>query len=329
MVRLVAGLLRRSDSSGTLARSESVAISYLRVLSVTAIVACHFLQYLDSRWAWVLNLGVQVFFFISGYLYGHKTVTDWPAWFGRRIRKIYVPFIIVVFAFTPLLFMADGNVSLLVKSIVAYITDTQWFWGGYSGLRHLWFISAIFFCYFITPILQALRRISPLLIMVVLGYGALDLIYLQYDVEHFSPLFIYAVGYLSCNVGKTMSRLLLVGFTVMAIAVVCRIEWTQIVDLQNFWSRLFHVFVGIAFSMLFIAGVSRIRRLRVPRVVHLLDQYSYPVYLVHHPLILGPLTLMSLTDHLFINISVIIVMIAVLAVLLNRLTAKVNSIITL
>lgn len=130
MVRLVAELLRRSDSPRALTHSESVAISYLRVLSVTAIVACHFLQYLDSRWAWVLNLGVQVFFFISGYLYGHKLVTDWPAWFSRRIRKIYVPFIIVVFAFTPLLFMADGNVSLIVKSIVAYITDTQWFGGG-------------------------------------------------------------------------------------------------------------------------------------------------------------------------------------------------------
>lgn len=79
MVRLVAELLRRSDSPGMLAPSESVAISYLRVLSLMAIVVCHFLQYLDSRWAWVLNLAVQVFFFISGYLYGHKTVTDWPA----------------------------------------------------------------------------------------------------------------------------------------------------------------------------------------------------------------------------------------------------------
>lgn len=234
----------------------------------------------------------------------------------------------MVFAFTPLLFVADGNVSLLVKSIVAYITDTQWV-GGYSGLRHLWFISAIFLCYFTTPVLQALRRISPLLIMVVLGYGALDLIYLQYDVEHFSPLFIYVVGYLSCNVGKTMNRLLLVGFTVLAIAVVCRIEWAQLVDLQNFWSRLFHVFVGIAFSMLFIAGVSRIRKLRVPRAVQLLDQYSYSVYLVHHPLILGPLTLMTLTAHLFINITVIIVMITVLAVLLNKISTKVNSFITL
>lgn len=196
--------------------------------------------------------------------------------------------------------------------------------GGYNGLRHLWFISAIFLCYITTPILQSFRRVSALLMAVVLGYGVLNLIYLQYDVEHFSPLFIYAVGYLSCNVGKPMSRLLLVGFTFVAIMIVCHIEWTQIVDLQNFWSRLFHVFVGIAFSMLFIEGASRIPRLRVPGVVHLFDRYSYPIYLVHHPLILGSLTLMSLTNHLYINISVIIVMTAILAVLLNKISSKVN-----
>lgn len=93
MARLVEGLLKHLDSNiSTLTRSQSTAISYLRVLALIMIVSCHFLQKLDNKWAWVLNIGVQIFFLISGYLYGFKQIDNWILWLIKRIRKVYIPY---------------------------------------------------------------------------------------------------------------------------------------------------------------------------------------------------------------------------------------------
>lgn len=112
-----------------IAASRSIAISYLRILALACIVSCHFLQALGNRWAWVLNIGVQIFFFISGYLYGHKYVENWVDWFVRRIKRVYLPFIMAA-GFWLILIGIFSKVKLSAVSIVSYVTDTQWFAGG-------------------------------------------------------------------------------------------------------------------------------------------------------------------------------------------------------
>ena len=72
---------------------QSHAVSVLRVLAMTAILVCHILQSYDNQWAWVLNVGVQIFLVLSGFLYGHKNVDNWRIWFSSRLRKLYVPFV--------------------------------------------------------------------------------------------------------------------------------------------------------------------------------------------------------------------------------------------
>ena len=43
--------------------SESEALILIRVFATCLIVVCHVLQELGSLWAWVFNVGVQIFFF--------------------------------------------------------------------------------------------------------------------------------------------------------------------------------------------------------------------------------------------------------------------------
>lgn len=56
---------------------ESVSIRYLRAIATILIVACHFLQTQENKWAFVLNIGVQLFFVMSGYLYGIRNIENW------------------------------------------------------------------------------------------------------------------------------------------------------------------------------------------------------------------------------------------------------------
>lgn len=50
------------------------AISYIRLLSMVLIISCHFMQYFEMELAWWLNVGVQIFFTMSGFLYGKKEI---------------------------------------------------------------------------------------------------------------------------------------------------------------------------------------------------------------------------------------------------------------
>lgn len=51
--------------------SKNFSISFTRLIAVLLIIGCHLLQHVFvSNWAWVFNVGVQIFLVVSGYLYG-------------------------------------------------------------------------------------------------------------------------------------------------------------------------------------------------------------------------------------------------------------------
>lgn len=82
--------------------NESRAIKYIRVGSMLAIVICHILQSYTNRWAFVFNIGVQVFLVLSGYLYGKKIVTNWKQWALGRVKRVYVPMFLFLIIVLPL-----------------------------------------------------------------------------------------------------------------------------------------------------------------------------------------------------------------------------------
>ncbi len=85
-----------------ISENESRAIKYIRVGSMSAIVICHILQSYANRWAFVFNIGVQVFLVLSGYLYGKKIVTNWKKWAVGRVRRVYVPMFLFLIIVLPL-----------------------------------------------------------------------------------------------------------------------------------------------------------------------------------------------------------------------------------
>lgn len=303
---------------------KSIAISYLRVVAIISIVACHFLQYEDNNWAWILNVGVQIFFFISGFLYGFKQIGNWPHWFLRRIKRVYIPYIVVVFVLLPIYFVIGGDIKSNIRSTICYVTDTQWFGGGIKGIGHLWFITAIFICYFITPVLHALRRKSSLMLGLVICYEMLDLLVLHYNISFFEPLFIFSFGYFWVNSNRVSKKLSMAFVSIVAIGIICCIDWQHILMYDGIQNRMLHIFCGLSFSLLFIETLSRIKSLRLFRVSSLIDKYSYQIYLLHHPIILGPLSLMALTPFVGLNIIIILSLTTVSAYFLNTIYNRIN-----
>lgn len=112
-----------------ISEDQSNALSFIRVFAMISIVLCHIFQVYANKWAWVFNIGVQIFLFMSGFLYGHKIIPNFKLWFRNRIFRIYVPFIlfsilaIVIYKFF-------SNTPVNITDLLCYVFNIQGIMGG-------------------------------------------------------------------------------------------------------------------------------------------------------------------------------------------------------
>ena len=139
-----------------MAKRNDWSISALRLLSLCSIVACHICQLYGLGIAWVLNIGVQVFLVISGWLYGMRSDVDAVGcWYVKRLLRICLPYWLVLI---PLLVVDVFFASQVVTVKIAILSTAGVRSGSVPNGAHLWYISVMLLCYLVTPILSALWR---------------------------------------------------------------------------------------------------------------------------------------------------------------------------
>ena len=311
---------------------KNTTISIIRLLAMMSIIACHFCQYYNSEWAWWLNVGVQVFFIISGYLYGSKSIDEPILWLKKRFIKILTPYyIFLTLAIVGYLIVSPdllGVGNLLLSYLVV---------GTIKGISHLWFVSYILFCYIITPYLAAIRDYlsnkSKLytfscIAVIVCIYSIIEILI---D-GHFRPGMIgcYILGfYTAVFVRLTGERSLLICFwvslipTIISNYVYCHLHYIQGLDMKGLLVHITdysHAFLGYSITMLLMLLFTKNIR---GRILEYSDKYSYEIYLVHQLFILSPLTLLSFCHSRAINITITFITILVAGVILNNISKAV------
>lgn len=140
--------------------NELYSVCYLRCFSMFLIVLCHLAQKSSNVYIQMssqfLNVGVSIFFIISGYLFGlRKIEIEYKKWYLKRIIRIlpsFYLFLIILFCIYLIL-----KKDIRLTSWIIYLFDLQAFLGYVRGAEHLWFLSIIAICYFITPILDWIK----------------------------------------------------------------------------------------------------------------------------------------------------------------------------
>ena len=132
-------------------RQKNYSISLLRLIATSFIVLCHFFQYYDVELAWWFNVGVQMFFCISGFLYANKKIDSAIDFITGNLKKILIPYFCFLIPTIAIYFAFAGDSITVSSAISALLTSDT-----IGGIGHLWFIPYILFCYLITPYLQAL-----------------------------------------------------------------------------------------------------------------------------------------------------------------------------
>ena len=287
--------------------SESLAIHILRLMSTISIIICHVLQYYKSSWCQIFNIGVQIFWAMSGYLYGKRTIVSWRAFYLKRVVKIYLPFIIWVLGVFVVFYCNGIKITFchLITYMLSLQGETHYFARyGLKGLGHLWFLTGLWACYISLPFFQKVRSKQYTLIFVVLFVS----IILYGSVLFFSSyyLWIFAFAYFYGSIGEDKTKKILQwSIFIIAILFLCTTTWE---DLQNqYYWRLHHIFIGEAFLILFVKMSYLIKGI-VFWGGHIVKAsiFSYYIYLTHMLWIFGPVSILSYVESEFLGILSVI-----------------------
>ena len=146
--------------------TRNPVITLSRVLGMLFIVTCHIIKYytfipMHESLGQFFNCGVDLFLFISGYLYGGKVVNRFGKWYFKRYLTVSLPAVIISITVIVALFIAGEGVS--VNSIIAYCLDLEgilflnwnltFLFREILTLGPLWFTTIIMICYLLVPAL--------------------------------------------------------------------------------------------------------------------------------------------------------------------------------
>jgi len=289
---------------------KDFVIQITRIVAMFMIIICHLVQEFDNRYIQMtsqfFNVGVFIFIFISGYLYGTKNIDNPKKWIWNRFTKIMIPvYIFMIFIFGLEICVLH---NFEIKYVFIYLFDLQFILGTVLGAQHLWFLTIIMICYIITPILyknkeKLLKNYKIVLVMIsILGIG---LSYVQQDLGRtflYLLLYISAYVYRNIKVDKRKSKILL-GVSIIglfAIRLVTRKFW----DGTILYNTLVVCFTQIllAYNIYwFLNELFKNVKIENVLVINHLDTISYYVYITHIMFMTGPVRTMGITNNMILN----------------------------
>lgn len=309
-------------------RQRDNSISAIRFLAMIMIISCHFMQYLNIELAWWFNVGVQLFFVISGFLYGGKTISNPLMFYKKSFVKILLPYWIFLIIVVIVQSFLIPDMFSCEKVILAFICVER-----LDGIEHLWFVQTILICYLLLPLLLTIKaQIMKKTMGKAILWTLLCLLMLQFVGFSFNGyemipnrITCFAMGIVLSGIYQRKGSIAKQCFIFVIIALVMnaiRIYFHYIRGLTdnqllNLFERYAHGVLGIA---LFLILYQVLKKVRDNKILKFSDRYSYYIYLVHQIFILGPLTLMDITPYTAVNILIIVVCIIVSGVALERVS---------
>ena len=315
-------------------------IDWLRFCSMISIILCHMVQIPISKVAFtaqVFNLGVQVFFLVSGFSLGLQgEITDVKKWCKHRFKKIFVPYtLFVVVLFSVYCFNSYCFEQITPQLLIATILGMQGFTNGLLGATHTWFITSILIFYILlipfskiwflirddkTKKSVALTTLATAFIFTYLLLGKQISVIIA---PVFMSMIAYAVGTewkdgLDKKVNLVPSLVLL--FSSGLLRLLCIFIKNQKIETVLVAVSVFGIAFGVCalFSCIFKTEKSN-------RFVSLLTGIGFEVYLYHNMFIEGPVYLMYKTDSLIFNIVITTIAIFASAFLANKAVVFLNS----
>ena len=317
-------------------------ISFFRILSMMFIFGCHTIRIHSV--SQFLHIGVQMFFIISGFLYGQKEIKNVWAWLCKRYLYLFIPIIIFVSFLGIYIDISNGNFDLYKIFIYIFGLEGVNFLQGYidpitfnnilyNGTYHLWFITVLMICYLLTALVNFVetkikfqKNIFILCFVIVFVFSLIT----PFISIYFSHIIVYFLGYIfsryfynyytSVSGKQLLLNLFLFVFGVF-IKLLGRHLFDETILYNDVISPLSFNIITIALLVvlryIFIRYSKTLNKIMEYNVVKHLDKISYYFYIVHYAFLIGPLFILHDSSDIVLFISVLY------ALLLSILSAEI------
>ncbi len=282
-----------------------MSIDIIRICGAALIFLCHACNESGTLVGVMLgqlfNIGVPIFFILSGYLHGLKLPSpNILKWYGKKLKRILLPLYIFI-AILAVAYLVTGQtieLSFWWQTIVPICGLSENY---IPGCGHLWFLTHLLVCYLITPALQKFARPNRCgIIMIGIGWLALCML-LAYTVAPIwctliNSLLSYVAGFylLPHLLRKKHHYILLLGTAFLSCC--CRLACRYFFDGTPFYNSVATQICSLCLALSIIVFLFQIGKLfeatassSVKSCVAALGKGTYEFYLVHQVLLTGPL----------------------------------------
>lgn len=281
------------------------SISLTRVIACLFIIICHLGSYFDSVVIGQLfNVGVPIFFLISGYLYGEKRIKNIGDFLFKRYIRLEIPALIWLAIVCISAVIRHTEIPALHKCIFIFL-NLQGLNFIFTKIQDLfigpWFFTNIMFCYIFYVVFQKIEDKHPKVYKLITVWGGMLplLIFVLLGAFH-----IRVGGLLGFFMGVTLRRehlldypkkryILLYGFLAI-FSVAVRLFTKRFIDGTVYYDE---IIVPLTYVILAAALFASIRwlftvmpsidKLASSRFVQHLDRISIYTYICHDFLFSG------------------------------------------
>ena len=271
------------------------------------------------------SFGVEIFLFISAFLYGNKDITNFRTFFKKRFLTIFLPYYIFL-AMLLIIYLIYNPALITVNEIINAIFCLYIFDGSFHSLRHFWFLPVIMLCYLFIPLLQKLFKEdtsakTKTCIKVLLCIITIIEFILAYTSGTHLQFTCFILGYFMAkkvDYNKVSARVTLPIFLITALVYLAvRPNMDAIGSvLSNGVGQICMLIMGISFTYALLNIFHFLNNRDTPKLLVWSDNISYHFYIVHQVLLLKYLSVLWLTPYLPVNIIIAFVLSCIWAYLL-------------
>lgn len=290
-------------------KERFVVASVLRLISALLIFAFHYLLTFTGygKTFFPLYFAVQVFLFISGFLYGDKKIKNLKEFYLKNFAKILVPVIVVLIIFTALLFVFKAFSIELPLDNSAHKGPPMNIFG------HLWFVYAIIMCYGITPMLAYVcdyrmnsdtskkAKIVQLFEIILVLLTVVNIVSVYFGGQFI--IVAYLLGYyfkrfrhkITSNNRVSFLFMSSILFIVSVVGYALCMSYTTSPSLvERFFREVCCLGIGASICIFVFSFSTKNKnqtQKKTPFILRVSDKYSYTFFLVHHFLLIGGLSI--------------------------------------
>lgn len=141
-------------------KKYNIALSFVRVIAMLSIILGHLCKAYKINDYQFGGIGVEIFLFLSGYLYSNRQLNDYAKWLVGRWKRLIFPLWCAIGIYLIISIAIGKNVE--GNSLICYIFCIQGIKNIFfdisipklPGMGQTWFLTVIIVCYFLMIVLK-------------------------------------------------------------------------------------------------------------------------------------------------------------------------------